>query len=362
MYPGTQRVAMRRDGVVYFIHADHLGSSSLTTNQSGAPVAQTRYLPYGQEGWTAGTQPTDFTFTDQREESGFKLLDYQARYFARLGRFVSADTLVPSYANPQALNRYNYVFGNPVRYYDSDGHCFPFCAALAYGALRTLPRESLAFGSRQLAETGIPVVSDLAAWDANTTDQLWQAANGVDLQGNPLTTKERVDIGGQGYINLVGEAFTAVALVEGAGALWQLGKSAYESATTSPSPPRGASNPAVRNSLNTGNAIHYDQLNGGTGVGGPTQIQQRYPNTRFRFTHRGAKGPDVEVVGRPHPSQYPGSTWPAGSNSADFKPNTLSGARTFYQQLKTGKLPIDTIPIPYDPTTRQISTDYFFGP
>jgi RHS repeat-associated protein len=94
-YHGTQRVAMRRDGVVYFIHTDHLGSSSLTTNQSGAPVAQTRYLPYGEEGWTDGNpQPTDFAFTGQRRDSYIKLMEMGARWYdPQIGRWISPDIL-----------------------------------------------------------------------------------------------------------------------------------------------------------------------------------------------------------------------------------------------------------------------------
>ena len=39
-----------------------------------------------------------------------------------LGRWLSADTIVPSLANPQSLNRYSWVLGNPLRYVDPTGH------------------------------------------------------------------------------------------------------------------------------------------------------------------------------------------------------------------------------------------------
>jgi RHS repeat-associated protein len=122
-YHGDQGVAMRQGDVVYYLHSDHLGSTSLTTDISGTVVAETRYLPYGEEHWITGTLVTDFTFTGQRAERGFGLMDYNARYYDPwLGRFVSADTLVPDYANPQALNRYSYVLGNPLRFTDPSGH------------------------------------------------------------------------------------------------------------------------------------------------------------------------------------------------------------------------------------------------
>jgi RHS repeat-associated protein len=262
-------MAMRQDDVVYFIHADHLGSTSLTTDITGTLVAETRYLPYGEERWITGTLVTDFTFTGQRADSYIKLMEMGARWYdPQIGRWISPDSIIPNPANPQSLNHYTYGYNNPVRYYDSDGHCFPFCtAALAYGALRTLPRETLGFGSRQLAEAGIPIVSDFAAWDARTTDQLWQAANGVDLQGNPLTTEGQVEIGVEGYANLLGEAATVTAMAEGAGALWQIGKSLSNArgGTAPPATPLGATGPTQSSSSVTTlyravSGAEYEQL------------------------------------------------------------------------------------------------------
>jgi RHS repeat-associated protein len=107
---------MRRGDEVYYLHGDHLGSTSLTTDQNGDVLAETRYLPYGQERWTAGEAQTDFTFTGQRNEAGFGLMDYNARYYSpALGRFVSPDSEVE---HPRGWNRYGYVYGNPIRYTD----------------------------------------------------------------------------------------------------------------------------------------------------------------------------------------------------------------------------------------------------
>ena len=39
-----------------------------------------------------------------------------------LGRFISADTIVPGAGNPQAFNRYMYVLGNPLGMVDPSGH------------------------------------------------------------------------------------------------------------------------------------------------------------------------------------------------------------------------------------------------
>jgi hypothetical protein len=49
-----------------FTHSDHLGSTSLTTDITGTVVAETRYLPYGEERCITGTLVTDFTFIPLR--------------------------------------------------------------------------------------------------------------------------------------------------------------------------------------------------------------------------------------------------------------------------------------------------------
>ena len=55
--------------------------------------------------------------------AGLGIYDYGARFYSpKLGRFLSADTIVPGAANPQAFNRYSYVLNNPIRYNDPTGH------------------------------------------------------------------------------------------------------------------------------------------------------------------------------------------------------------------------------------------------
>jgi len=120
---GSNRVAMRRGDALYYLNGDHLGSTSLTTDDTGNIVSEVRYLPYGEERWTSGATPTDFTFTGQRNEAGFGLMDYNARYYnPRLGRFISPDTIVPDPLDSQMFNRYAYVNSNPVKYVDPSGH------------------------------------------------------------------------------------------------------------------------------------------------------------------------------------------------------------------------------------------------
>ena|GEM_PF-4633986 len=55
--------------------------------------------------------------------AGLGIYHYGARFYSpKIGRFLSPDTIVPSYANPQSLNRYSYVTNNPLIYIDPTGH------------------------------------------------------------------------------------------------------------------------------------------------------------------------------------------------------------------------------------------------
>ena len=68
----------------------------------------------------------DIMFTGQRNDGG-GLYYYGARYYdVGIGRFLSADTVVQSYANPQTLNRYSYCVNNPLKYTDPSGHLVIF--------------------------------------------------------------------------------------------------------------------------------------------------------------------------------------------------------------------------------------------
>ncbi|MCW5859249.1 MAG: DUF11 domain-containing protein [Caldilineales bacterium] len=128
-YAGATRVAVRTGtstGTVNYLLGDHLGSQALTLTSAGARLntnTELRYMPYGAARYTAGTTPTSFNFTGQRKDSGSGLLFYNARWYdPAIGRFLAADTLVPSPGNPQSLNRYSYVLNNALKYVDPSGH------------------------------------------------------------------------------------------------------------------------------------------------------------------------------------------------------------------------------------------------
>jgi RHS repeat-associated protein len=66
---------------------------------------------------------TDFGYTGQRalDEDMGGMMDYKARFYSSsLGRFTQPDTYIPNIT--QGLNRYSYVYNNPINYVDVSGH------------------------------------------------------------------------------------------------------------------------------------------------------------------------------------------------------------------------------------------------
>ncbi len=122
---------------VQYLTNDHLGTPRINTNENGAVVSRTDYMPYGEEIIGLGGRSTTdkyvaddvrqgFTGYLNDEETG---LDYaQARMYKKeLGRFLGVDPVFeiqsPS-LEPQLHNLYAYVGNNPMNASDPTG-AFP---------------------------------------------------------------------------------------------------------------------------------------------------------------------------------------------------------------------------------------------
>ncbi len=108
---------------IYYYHTDHLGSSSVITDETATKVQSLTYFPYGQTRTSTGSIDVHHKYTSQELDDSTGLYFYNARYYdPALGRFVSADSIIPNPRDPQALNRYSYVRNNPIIYTDPSGH------------------------------------------------------------------------------------------------------------------------------------------------------------------------------------------------------------------------------------------------
>ena len=129
IYAGGQPVAMRVGAGTtrYFLLSDHLGSTTVTANSSGAFYSELRYKAWGEIRYSSGTTPTTLRYTGQRQESSLCGADGLYYYGARwldpaLGRWIQPDSLIPDLGNPIDLDRFAYARNNPVKYFDPSGH------------------------------------------------------------------------------------------------------------------------------------------------------------------------------------------------------------------------------------------------
>ncbi len=140
IFAGASRIAVRKYIVpetttLNYMLGDHLGSTSVVTDTSGALVVETRYKPWGEVRFATAneTLPTRYTFTGQYSyvsdeatdlgNAGFGLLFYNARWYdPYLNRFIQPDSIVPDPYNSQDWDRYSYARNNPIRFNDPTGH------------------------------------------------------------------------------------------------------------------------------------------------------------------------------------------------------------------------------------------------
>ncbi|ACL02910.1 hypothetical protein Dalk_1207 [Desulfatibacillum aliphaticivorans] len=126
IFGADRRIAKITDGEgIQYFSKDHLGSSTVVTDDSGAVVEQADYRPFGEYRFYTGTvaTPTPYKYTDQELDESTGLYNYDARHYdPAIGRFISPDSLIPNLYDPQQLNPYAYCRNNPLIYVDPTGH------------------------------------------------------------------------------------------------------------------------------------------------------------------------------------------------------------------------------------------------
>lgn len=125
IYANGKRIALKTPTQTYYYHGNHLGSTSLVTDAARNVVEEIFYKPFGDSFTDSGSISLNHKYTGQELDAETGLYFYNARYYnPAIGRFISADTIVPDPADPQAFNRYSYVLNNPLKYIDPTGHDF----------------------------------------------------------------------------------------------------------------------------------------------------------------------------------------------------------------------------------------------
>ncbi|MBS3075407.1 hypothetical protein J4429_03015 [Candidatus Pacearchaeota archaeon] len=101
-------------------HNDHLGSTSVITNESGEIVEETFYDPYGTI--LDGGSESRFDYEGKEFSSVTEDYDYNFRkYNPEVGLFTQPDAVFSNIYDPQSLNRYRFERNNPYFYKDPNG-------------------------------------------------------------------------------------------------------------------------------------------------------------------------------------------------------------------------------------------------
>ncbi len=139
IFAGGTRIAKVTTSGYHILHSDHLGSSTVISDSSGAIAESTEYNPFGTTRSHSGATLTNYKYTDQELDPETGLYNYGARYYdPMIGRFISPDPIVQAPFNPQSLNRYSYCINSPLMYVDPSGYFLSglrsFCGDLWHGA------------------------------------------------------------------------------------------------------------------------------------------------------------------------------------------------------------------------------------
>src|SRR6478752_1333411 len=128
-----ERVARKSTNGVFYYFSDHLKTASVVTDSLGNIKSESDFYPWGGELQFVNNDTNHYRFTG-KERDGETQLDYfGARHYSYgLGRWISADwspTPIPvpyaDFGDPQTLNLYQFVGGNPASKADPDGHAGP---------------------------------------------------------------------------------------------------------------------------------------------------------------------------------------------------------------------------------------------
>ena len=123
---------------IEYLHRDHLGSVTATTNSSAAMIRATDFDPFGRQrstGWSRDVSTTEldtladdeevyqgrgFTDHEMLNRTGFVHMNGRV-YDHRIGRFVQPDPVIGQPTASQNYNRYAYLFNSPMSATDPTG-------------------------------------------------------------------------------------------------------------------------------------------------------------------------------------------------------------------------------------------------
>ncbi|MBI2140083.1 hypothetical protein HYU14_04105 [Candidatus Woesearchaeota archaeon] len=137
-HEGQLVAELKPDGSKIFYHPDHLGSTTLITNSSGAAIENTSFTPYGEVYEGGNVSRFDYEGKETDDITRQKDFHFRMQGIAGTPPFSQPDTLIQNVYDPQSLNRYAFERNNPLKYIDPNGHflqgCMisPTCVSIVY--------------------------------------------------------------------------------------------------------------------------------------------------------------------------------------------------------------------------------------
>jgi RHS repeat-associated protein len=132
VYAGSTHLATYYASTIYFPLSDWLATERVRSDTNATNCETITNLVYGDAQAMSGTcgDPSPLHFTGKMRDAETGLDDFPARYYSSTqGRWYSPDwspvpVAIPyaDLANPQTLNLYDYVGGDPTNHADADGH------------------------------------------------------------------------------------------------------------------------------------------------------------------------------------------------------------------------------------------------
>lgn len=118
---------------IFYFHQDLLGSVDTITDEQGQFERQ-KFEPFGARVNPSGEEPRD-GFTGHEHDQDLGLIDMKGRSYDPLtGRFLSPDPIAQAPFWSQGLNRYSYVFNDPLNLIDPSGFSAALCCSYPTGS------------------------------------------------------------------------------------------------------------------------------------------------------------------------------------------------------------------------------------
>jgi len=199
IYGGGRHLATQDKGLTttYFMHNDWLGTKRVASSLTGTVAETCTSLAYGDDLYCVGAQASSLHFTGQMRDAETNLTEFPARYYSPTqGRWYSPDwasAQVPvPYAdlhNPQTLNLYDYVGGDPTNHADADGHLNFNPAGMADENLEEQEKDNQGRADAATAATQTQAAQNTPQYDPKKSGPEDPTNPGHPLSQNPVYKK-----------------------------------------------------------------------------------------------------------------------------------------------------------------------------